>query len=190
MAKEIKTKKDITVAVLKEVATELVNVFGLKPPIDVSTKATKNYLEEKITQAATMAEPGDKFSEQTVKVCELLGTPVVAAEGAGDDSAAEDAGAVEGASDDKSKSASGKKGGASGKKPASNGNKYSRLMGVADAVNAIGADDKEAVAVKANELYVANGGKDNIKESKWATNTCLQFFSSLVAGGAKVTLAK
>ncbi len=44
--------------------------------------------------------------------------------------------------------------------------RYTRANAFAEVLNT-GETDKEAILTKSNEAYVANGGKDNIKEAKW-----------------------
>jgi hypothetical protein len=160
----ITSKKDITVTVLKKVATELNKLMGLKPEIETGGKPKKADLEREIIDAAGSLEPDDKLTTDTAAALKVLGVDLPEPKS-------------------EPKKASGKKASATPKADAAP--RFTRIMAVAQAMAKLGADDKEAIAVEADKLY----GNSNIKESKWATNVCFQFFDALQeATGKKISL--
>lgn len=57
--------------------------------------------------------------------------------------------------------------------------KMTRIDAVIQTIKQGKTTDPEKIVPKANELYVANGGKDNLKESVWATNLILKVVNAL-----------
>jgi len=155
--------KDITKTILEKVATELNKVMDLKPVIATGSKIKKEAIQADVIDAAGDPEdglkPADKITAQTREVLTLLGVDVP-------------------------KAASGKK--------ATTGNKvkkprYNRISSVLEALSDMGKDaDKTEVATAANGFYIDHAGKDNLAESKWATNMVFQVMAGIKEHKVKV----
>lgn len=57
--------------------------------------------------------------------------------------------------------------------------RYTRVDSLAEAINSGIITDLEGLIEKSNEFYVKNGGKDNLKESKWFANYGLGLLESM-----------
>jgi len=182
--------KKVSMDDLKKTADDFNVVFKFSDEhsIKYDSKTTKAILATDIIGCLKLVQPGDKFSDISEKTVSALGF-VLYPEGTKEDTGSTDSGKNAGteSSGDKDKGkdkgeGSKGKGTAAGKKPAvkkDEDKKKSRLFYAGQLVGAVlkaSKDkniDKDSIADDANKLYIQAGGKDNIKEAKWAVNTAM-----------------
>jgi hypothetical protein len=176
------TKKDVVL-----VAKELNKVLGLDPQID--TKQDLETLKDLVLQAADLIEPEDEISEKTMALIDELREEVAVSESDEDEEEAdieeeeeedddeeEEEEYVEEAKEVKENKKS------DVKKPTKNPKATppateSKITRIAAATLVI--KDKKGISIQewveqADEMYAKEGGKSNIKESKYAVNVTIK----------------
>lgn len=195
-------KLKITLAKLKELAEEMNTVMGLDPEIDVDEYTDKDELQDRVVDETkdendecqiyrsdylagkTEDKEGEaKFSKIAWSLLEALDVEPIEEE-SGPESEQKDP--PQKKTPPAKKNAPVKKKEELKKKtPAKKGEpkkekkvRYTRFDSFAAAVKS-GVKNVEKLTEKANDLYVKQGGKDNIKESKWAVNVSIQILIKL-----------
>lgn len=193
----------ITLAKLKELAEEMNTVMGLDPEIDVDEYDDKKSLQDRIVEEtkdendecqiyesdymAGKKEDKDgepKFSKNAWAMLSALDVEPVEEEPEPPSEPEKKTPPKKKAPAKKDKSETpdkDKKTKAPAKKDEPKKEKkvrYTRFDSFAAAVKS-GIKNVEKLTEKANDLYVKQGGKDNIKESKWAVNVGIQILIKL-----------
>jgi len=151
-------KHNLSKDTLIQVANELNELFGLKPPIVTSGKsATKPKLEAGIRKAGAMAQPEDEFSAETLNVLTVLGV-------------------------DLTKEPEPQKESPKPKPKPQPKPKYTRTTAVVDALKSTKKPlSRDTWIQNADTLYCDHGGQANAKETKWCLNYALQVLTALDA---------
>ncbi len=190
---------------LIKAATELNDVLGLDPQIKTGKKVTEKELSEQILEAAELILPEDDISEETMKVIKLLNGESVEEEDEeevdteseleeDDDEVEEeevnDEFEVEEGEDELEE-----------EKPAEESKVKTKPTARSKAITRIGAAAlvikraKNPMTVedwvkKTDELYVKEGGKPNLRESRYAVNVAvkvLEVYGLIEVEGDKVS---
>ena len=168
-------------------AKELNKVLGLDPPIDV--KEDLKTLKELILYAADLIEPEDKISKKTLKVIEDLreeSTPTkleeeeeveeeeeeVEEEEVEEEEVEEEE--VEEVQKGKKKNAAKNPAKNTKSTPPTTGAKITRIAAAALVVKKRKDMSIQEWIKRTDEIYVKEGGKSNIKESKYAVNVTIK----------------
>jgi len=164
--------KDITKAILEKVATELNKVMELKPVIATGREIKMDSLREDIIEAAGDPKEGlksiDKITAQTREVLTLLGVDVPSPPNK---------------KTEKSKKVTGKP------KANKTAKRCTRFTSLADAffeLNLNIALPSKVLAAKADEIFVKNGGKSNLKEAGFKSTQFLAIANRLLTFGVKI----
>ncbi len=184
---------------LIKAAKELNDVLGLDPQIKTGKKVTEKELSEQILEAAELILPEDDISEETMKVIKLLNGESVEEEDEEvdveeteeqDEEEVNDEFEVEEGEDELEE-----------EKPAEESKVKTKPTARSKAITRIGAAAlvikraKNPMTVedwvkKTDELYVKEGGKPNLRESRYAVNVAvkvLEVYGLIEVEGDKVS---
>jgi len=169
-------KKDVTKKMLVEIAAVLNKVMGYEKPIEVGRKVLRKDLYDEVADSAQDIEPADleneAFTPDIVTWLKVIGWEAPAGGEAEDETEPE---ATKPKDTPEPKKEPGKKVGMAGT--------ISRIEAAAKALENGGT--KNDIAEAANDIYVDGGGKDNIKEAKWATKVMLDVVMALQVADLK-----
>jgi len=144
--------KNVTKKQLEEVAKEFNHLMALEPPIKTGKKITKAQLADDIKLAAKELAPEDHLSANTSNTLTILGVNLAV-------------------------TTSPEIPEPSKPKPSA---KYTRMAAITEALKSARKPlSKDEWIERADRLYVDNGGKSNLNETRWSLNYCLQVLTGL-----------
>ena len=174
---------------LIKVAKELNDVLGLDPQIKTGKKVTDKELTEQILEAADLILPEDDISDETMQVIKILKGEIVEEQ---DEEEVNDEFEVEEGEDELEEEKPAEKSKVKAKPtPPSTGVGVTRIgaatLVIKRAKNPMIVEDW---VKRTDELYVKEGGKPNLKESRYAVNVAvkvLEAYGLIEVKGDKVS---
>jgi len=164
----------ITKELLIQAAEELNEVMGLRPPIDV--KEDEDLIKAKILKALELREEEDEFSPEVEKVLTALETEVENEEETTNKEKETKEDYRKNKPKAKEKTSSKKK--EKKTKPFPTPAELTRVEAMVEALGELAGKTEtiDKIIQRANEIYVENGGKSNLKEAKSSFKTVTKAF--------------